>query len=985
LAPAVAVTFAQGQLNLTELTPGASATTAVTIFEPNPNQLEIDLTGGNFDHTSTTSPPLTYNVPFSPTQSISVGINFQSNPITSLNILLPGEELDLGPINNWSGGLRQINVVEANTIVVTGKVSTTHVTQPSFGNVNLVADQSVTLTPGSEIETTNGTVTLHANQTGSVLPPPGGSTGITIDGATIQTKGSGSIDLEGVGAASAPADFDLDGILVEDGSVVQTLGSGNVTLVGTGGNGSGGNAGVRIEGSGTQVTTAAGNLLITGTGGQEQDAGTLDDGIQVLDGATVSAGGLGSVTLTGTWSAAAIPDNVPPPSPLNVGVWIADTTGFGLPTSVTTAGGNLQIISTSVDPGDGNTGILVGPFGQVIVGGQGTATLTDLGGQGITIDEGTVQTGSGALTITATQGLSPRLGAFTGIAVTGGTVESTSGNIQLTGAGGYNPASSVGLAGIALTAGTSVLTAGTITLTGTGGFGPGNDYGVLIDSSVVSAGSGFVYIFGTGGYGPDGGNDGVNMNDAGGSVAQVFAGTLSVIGTPGVTPPLALPSFGIDLPAAQLNATTISLIGDSMELAPVATTITASGTLTLKQLTPGVQIVLGGAVHGVNRALNLFSPDLSTIAANTVIIGSATSGNIYLGGPITAGPRFINLLLQTSGSVTAPVLGSTITVNTLAIQAAKGVGTVGAFLSTKVANLAISAGANGLYVSNAGNLTVASALGVSGLTASTGNLSVLNAGKLTLSANVTNTGPGSITLTTIDAVIPGQDINVGAGVTVKASAGNVVLQAGDNLSLDPLSKILTSGLGTITLSIHYLQPGQADPDPLVGNVAKVLGLVQASLVTIQGFSAVGDTFYVTPSAATQISVVGNGPPAVNHLILVLINPTTITLQQRFSTFGYFRFSNGATLSYNGFSAKQITIDPSSAPSSTTTGTPATATAATASTNTTTSTTTGNASTATAATSSTNQSTSTTNTKTSSSGTESTSSTSTSTKIPPRNH
>src|SRR5262249_36269125 len=86
-------------------------------------------------------------------------------------------------------------------------------------------------------------ITLRANQENT--PAFGNFVGIDVDGATVQTRGAGSITLQGRGG-NHPITAGHEGVRVWEGAVVEATGSGGVTLTGTGGSGVVGNVGVQV-------------------------------------------------------------------------------------------------------------------------------------------------------------------------------------------------------------------------------------------------------------------------------------------------------------------------------------------------------------------------------------------------------------------------------------------------------------------------------------------------------------------------------------------------------------------------------------------------------------------------------------------------------------------------------------------------------------------------------------------------------------------
>src|SRR5262245_66180821 len=121
LAPAVQLLYGGpgSALSLHELLSGD--TPAVTVSEPAPGQLQVDLGANTFDPASTAQAPgLTYEIAGSPGASHYATLDIsRANTIATLEAALDGDGLTLGVIANASGGLGGV-AASAGVITVTG-------------------------------------------------------------------------------------------------------------------------------------------------------------------------------------------------------------------------------------------------------------------------------------------------------------------------------------------------------------------------------------------------------------------------------------------------------------------------------------------------------------------------------------------------------------------------------------------------------------------------------------------------------------------------------------------------------------------------------------------------------------------------------------------------------------------------------------------------------------------------------------------------
>ena len=136
----------------------------------------------------------------------------------------------------------------------------------SFGTFSLSATTTddIVLTSGASLKTSSGNITLSANQ--QATPTAGNFAGVTVNDATIQATGSGTVTVMGTGGNDSGGD--QYGVLVEAGGEISGGTTTGVGVMGTGGavGSLGDNYGVYVTGSDSQVTSGGGNVSVTGQG-----------------------------------------------------------------------------------------------------------------------------------------------------------------------------------------------------------------------------------------------------------------------------------------------------------------------------------------------------------------------------------------------------------------------------------------------------------------------------------------------------------------------------------------------------------------------------------------------------------------------------------------------------------------------------------------------------------------------------------------------
>ena len=290
------------------------------------------------------------------------------------------------------------------------------------------------------------------------------------------------------------------------------------------------------------------------------------------------------------------------------------------------------------------------------------------------------------------------------------------------------------------------------------------------------------------------------------------------------------------------------------------------GHVNLLPVTAGRQIDLGTDTIG---KLGLTDAELDHITAGTsLVIGTPVSGNIAVTNQIHSTGSYGTLSLKTGGTI---VDGNNtepdITVASLSLQ------TNGAFtLDTAVSILAFSNSSGAVTILNTGNLSLHAVDTTSSSTNSGTTTSLTATGSITIASNVISAG--TLTVTATDAAAAGNDIFLNAGVVVSSTSGDVSLRAGDNLTV--ASGALVSSPGQIAITGDF-----GNQDAGVGATVRLLGTFAASnpvsvsggpdrdtfIVvpsTVQGFTIAGGAPSVSPGDTLVVDVHGN-TPAVTHL------------------------------------------------------------------------------------------------------------------------
>ncbi len=406
---------------------------------------------------------------------------------TQLDLLASGN-LTIGGSINGTGNFR---LFADDTIFVNAHAI---ITATGTGTLRLAGNSGsgatrIMVGQNAELSVEDGDLTLDADIGGA-----GNFAGVTVDGATLTTSGTGSIQLTGQGSNDNSTDLHA-GVLLSSSTIIQstalglTSGQGEISIMGTGGRGTSGSYGIALF-SGAGVSTVSGHVTVQGFGG----FGTGSTGIY-SQGGTFTTTGVGQLALS----------------------------GFGGNDNLEFGGNHYGVLLTQ--------GSLVQSTASGLTIGQGTISIFALGGavtgfnRGLSVEDSTtvLSTVDGDVSVNARGGIGAQ-GNNVGITITGGaTVETTgAGKLRLVGYGGIGGTG--GEVGLVVSDGATVRSTGsgftgdaaTLELVGYGGNdGNGNSGVVVLDSATtISSVEGELTLTGYGGNTSGGAHVGVQVQRA---------------------------------------------------------------------------------------------------------------------------------------------------------------------------------------------------------------------------------------------------------------------------------------------------------------------------------------------------------------------------------------------------------------------------------------------------------------------------------------
>ena len=295
---------------------------------------------------------------------------------------------------------------------------------------------------------------------------------------------------------------------------------------------------------------------------------------------------------------------------------------------------------------------------------------------------------------------------------------------------------------------------------------------------------------------------------------------------------------------------------------------------------------------------------INELTVNAGTVAGQLSGSINTGSgdvEMTAGENIAITNITTTGEVRLTAMTGAIADNSADkssnINADRAVlragtkigGDADNTLETSVNSLAASVANGNIEIVNTGALEIGTVDSLDGVTANNGNVIITTASPLTVNQTISG---DSVTLTTVDSAAAGDNLTINADIT--STVSDITLNSGDDFTLSALATLTSS----TTININ-VDPSAGDPDT-AGSTVDLLGDFSATATTITG-GADADTFNITPSMNSPISVVGGNPFMSPGDTLTYLTPTGDT-----TTFTPID-SDGGTISVTGGST-DVTFD-----------------------------------------------------------------------------
>ncbi len=733
-----------------------------------------------------------------------------------------------------------------------------------YGNTTVVIDtDGAPGVAGNDQVTVTSASAAHLNTHLAIDTGGGAAEAVLIDGPVslpggnfaINTSGSlvinGPIQTSGAGAVELSTSRNIS--MTSAGSITTVGGDINLTAnpLGT----TAGNfLGIRLDDA--EITSTSGAIRLDGTGG---DTGVTNHGVQIINASTVSSGaGATVLSILGRAGAGANSDGMQlTASQLNAvdaaisvvgSSQTADGVKIGSATMTATGSGTISVDGTSTAPGGGGEGVAI--FGapsalQAAAAIQITGDTTDR--FGVSISDGEVTaTGIGTITISGTSTGSDA--TADGVVLSGaGTSVRAAGAIQIDGTTAADDG--VEIVGAEVTASGN----GTVTITGATTSGNGtNSNGVWISqpTAQVAAADGAIAITGTTAGGGTAG-DGVRI--AAGITLPIRATGAATITITGVGDGTDA-GVQIDSPirsgagAVTIRAEDGDAAFDDIQLGAAGDITSDSGIVTIDAENAGNT----GRLVMVNGTL---------IDAGTGRIDVNADSNVTLGGLSTSDEVRV---VSAAGQI---VDGGNAHIEVVATRAqliaATGIGGANP-VETTVGTLAFHNTTSGnVQVVNAGPLTIDDVHTLAGSANVGTGVTILTASSpVTFGHNVTS--GGTLTANASESVGPGDDVTVQAGVTVRSTGGNVVLNAGDDLVVagaGPVGTVLAD-VGDVTLN-----SGVADADDLGQQALNGMVRAPAGTVTLNLNAEVGPAMQAASGTIMAVGLQLAGGPGGGAFVL----------------------------------------------------------------------------------------------------------------------
>jgi len=291
-------------------------------------------------------------------------------------------------------------------------------------------------------------------------------------------------------------------------------------------------------------------------------------------------------------------------------------------------------------------------------------------------------------------------------------------------------------------------------------------------------------------------------------------------------------------------------------------------------------INLGSTTDVAPNSLELSDAELDLINTPLLRIGSGTTGVIVLTSQITGTTYETLSLLGLGLADLTPGEQTDLTVKNLAIQTGpNGIGDADD-IDTAVTNLAYHNEGLAVNLFNTGALFITVVDGVA-TSHNNGTTTTISAAS-PITFLVDTFGVGTMTFNALESTDPGDDITVEKLLTVQATAGDVIFNAGDGIVLKNFSKVQASG--TIALNI-----GVGDTDgisfadiqgSILGNFAGIFGSTGHDAISVSNLTTVGPAVFniFLGNDAVNDTVILNGDelPNVGNLSFQAGNFVSLT-------------------------------------------------------------------------------------------------------------
>jgi YDG domain/Cadherin domain/Beta-propeller repeat/HYR domain len=526
-------------------------------------------------------------------------------------------------------------ILNDDTAVGIGEQSVVFDGVSSFGafslNVNTTRNIALINGNGTNVSTTDGSITLAANSAGTTS---GNFVGVSMVNSTISATGTGAIQITGRGGNSSNNNYGIS--LITSSKIIGGTTGTAVSVNGTGGSSTGtNNYGVylndAVSGSpNVYISSNGGAVDVTGLGGGLSSSSSGNHGVYLQGVSRISAGGNGNITVSGTGGGGG--------STADRGLFLS--TGCSLVSS----GGNINVTGV----GTSSSGVLLA--GLIQPGLNGTATVTGTGGTGVAFS-------------------SP------GVIVTGSTaaITSSGGAVLVTGQGGGS-GTGTSNQGVLVTSGGLISAGGmaTVTVRGTGGQSAGtslND-GVSVtgSGSRISSGGGPVEVTGTQ---SNNNHRSINVTSSGSITTATNGGAITLIGNNVEFDSTAIISSGtnsltlkpktaiaIDLGGADVSGSTLGFTDTELDRVTAGTLNIGDSTNSMINVTAAITRLAATHVNLSTAGNIVFNPgSLNTGGGNLVLNPGSTSSIQPISSGVDVSLSTGNLTFSPGADLAVPING----------------------------------------------------------------------------------------------------------------------------------------------------------------------------------------------------------------------------------------------------------------------------------------------------------------------------------------